>query len=153
MTTTTDTTSRPQSREAMDRMIEQHFRQEAEGDVEGTLATFTDDVVHDVVSDPAGVLEGPDAVGERYGHLFSNVRGEDMEVLHRLYGENFVVDDKIWTARVVGDFLGIPGRGRRIRMRVLYVFEFRDGLISRENMWLDGGAALAQITADNSAAT
>ncbi len=49
---------------------------------------------------------------------------------HRLYGENFVVDDKIWTARVDGEFLGQPGRGRRIHVRVLHVFEFRDGLIS-----------------------
>lgn len=153
VSTTTERTSPALSREAMDRMIEEHFRQEAEGDVEGTLATFTDDVVHDVVGDPAGVLHGPQAVGVRYGDLFSNVKGEDAEVLHRLYGENFVVDDKIWTARVVGDFMGIPGRGRRIRMRVLHVFEFRDGLISRENVWLDGGAALAQLTADSSVAT
>jgi hypothetical protein len=25
------------------------------------------------------------------------------------------------------------------------VFEFRDGLISRENVWLDAGAAIAQL--------
>jgi hypothetical protein len=75
VSTTTGTTSRPLSREAMDRMIEQHFRQEAEGDVEGTLAHLTDAVVHDVVGDPVGVLHGPHAVGQRYGHLFSNVKG------------------------------------------------------------------------------
>jgi hypothetical protein len=38
-------------------------------------------------------------------------------------------------------------------MRVLHVFEFRDGLVSQENVWLDGGAAVAQLTADNSTAT
>ncbi len=46
------------------------------------------------------------AVGQRYGHLFSNVKGERADVKHRLYGENFVVDDKIWTAQVVGEFHG-----------------------------------------------
>ena len=51
---------------------------------------------------------------------------------HRLYGENFVVDDMIWTARVVGEFMGIPGHGRRISIRILHVFEFRGGLISRK---------------------
>jgi steroid delta-isomerase-like uncharacterized protein len=135
------------SREAIDQLIDDHFRREADGDVEGTLATFTHDVVHDVVGDPAGVLHGPAAVGERYGHLFANVKGERADVLHRLYGDNFVVDDKIWTARVDGDFLGIPGNGRSISMRVLHVFEFRDGLISRENVWIDGAAAIAQLTA------
>lgn len=134
------------TREAMDRIIEEHFRQEAEGDVQGTLKTLTDDVVHDVVGDPAGELHGPAAVGVRYGHLFSNVKGERADVKHRLYGENFVVDDKIWTAMVVGEFMGIPGNGRRVSIRVLHVFEFRDGLISRENVWIDGGAAIAQLT-------
>lgn len=134
------------TREAMDRVIEDHFRREAEGDVEGTLLTFTDDVVHDVVGDPAGELHGPAAAGQRYGHLFSNVKGEHAEVKYRLYGENFVVDDKIWTARVVGEFMGLPGHGRLISIRVLHVFEFRDGLISRENVWIDSGAAISQLT-------
>ena len=140
------TTTASITREAMDRIIEDHFQREADGDVDGTLQTFTDDVVHDVVGDPAGELHGPAAVGQRYGHLFHNVKGEHADVLHRLYGDNFVVDDKIWTARVVGEFMGIPGHGRRISIRVLHVFEFRGGLISRENVWIDAGAAVSQLT-------
>jgi steroid delta-isomerase-like uncharacterized protein len=136
------------ARDAIDRIIEEHFRQEAEGDVAGTLRTFTDDVVHDVVGDPLGELHGRGAAGERYGHLFANVKGEHTDVKHRLYGADFVVDDKIWTARVVGQFMGIPGRGRRISIRVLHVFEFRDGLISRENVWIDAGAAISQLTSN-----
>jgi steroid delta-isomerase-like uncharacterized protein len=134
------------TREAIDRIIQDHFRREADGDVDGTLRTLTDDVVHDVVGDPAGELHGPAAVGQRYSHLFSNVTGEHTDLKHRLYGDNFVVDDKIWTARVVGEFMGIPGHGRRISIRVLHVFEFRDGRISRENVWIDGAAAIAQLT-------
>ncbi len=141
MTTTTRLT-----REAIDRILDEHFRREADGDVQGTLRTLTEDVVHDVAGDPAGVLHGPGAVAQRYGHLFSNVKGERADVKHRLYGENFAVDDKIWTARVTGDLMGIPGHGRRISIRILHVFEFRDGLISRENVRLDASAALAQLT-------
>lgn len=142
------TTTEPAlSREAIDAILDDHFRREAEGDVEGTLATFTDDVIHDVVGDPTGELHGPAAVGIRYGHLFGNVRGERTTPKHRLYGESFVVDDKIWTARVTGEFMGLPGRGREINVRVLHVFEFRNGLISRENVWIDGAAAIAQLTA------
>ena len=134
------------TRQTIDHILEDHFRREADGDVEGTLTTLTDDVVHDVVGDPAGELHGPAAVGQRYGHLFSNVKGEHADVKHRLYGENFVVDDKIWTAQVVGEFMGLPGHGRRISIRVLHVFEFRDRLISRENVWIDAGAAISQLT-------
>ncbi len=148
MRTTTATSLSPH---AVDQILEKHFRQEAEGDVVGTLSTFTDDVIHDVVGDPAGELHGAAAAGVRYGHLFSNLKSEHAEVKHRLYGDNFVVDDKIWTAQLVGQFLGIPGHGRRISMRVLHVFEFRDGLICRENVWVDAGAAIAQLTADTDA--
>src|SRR5215467_9332139 len=109
------------TREQIDHIIDEHFRQEADGDVEGTLKTLTDDVVHDVVGDPAGELHGPGAVAKRYGHLFSNVKGERADVKHRLYGENFVVDDMIWTARVTGELMGIPGHGRRISIRILHV--------------------------------
>jgi SnoaL-like domain len=147
------TTTTGLSREAIDHIIEDHFRREADGDVEGTLKTFTGDVVHDVVGDPGGVLHGPGPVGQRYGHLFTNVKGESADVKHRLYGENFAVDDKIWTARVTGEFMGIPGHGRRISIRVLHVFQFRDGLIARENVWIDAGAAIAQLTSQPAAET
>jgi predicted ester cyclase len=142
------TTTVSMSRDAMDRMLEEHFRREAEGDVAGTLATYTADIEHDVVGDPAGTLRDQQAIGDRYAYLFSNVKGEGFAVKHRLYGDNFVVDDKIWTARVDGEFLGLPGNGRRIHVRILHVFEFRDGLICRENVWLDGDSAIAQLTRD-----
>jgi predicted ester cyclase len=142
------TTTVSMSREAIDRMLEEHFRREAEGDVAGTLATYTADIEHDVVGDPSGTLRDQQAIGDRYAHLFSNVKGEGFAVKHRLYGDNFVVDDKIWTARVDGEFLGLPGNGRRVHVRILHVFEFRDGLICRENVWLDGASAIAQLTRD-----
>ena len=82
------------SREQIDQILDAHFRAEADGDVEATVATFTDDVVHDVVGDPAGELRGTDAAGARYGHLFGNVTGEGVAVKHRLYGDDFVVDDR-----------------------------------------------------------
>jgi predicted ester cyclase len=139
-------TSTRLTREEIDRLLQDHFEREANGDVEGTLTTFTHDVVDDVVGDPAGELHGPGAAGERYGYLFANVKGERADSKHRLYGEDFVVDDGMWTARVVGEFMGIPGHGRVITIRVLHVFEFRNGLISRENVWLDGAAAIAQLS-------
>jgi predicted ester cyclase len=42
--------------------------------------------------------------------------------------------------------LGLPGHGRRISFRILHVFEFRDGLLSRENLWLDSAAIVSQLS-------
>ncbi|MBO0732485.1 MAG: ester cyclase, partial [Acidimicrobiaceae bacterium] len=47
---------------------------------------------------------------------------------------------------VVGSMLGLPGNGRRVTFRILHVFEFKDELISRENVWLDGAAIQQQLS-------
>ena len=48
---------------------------------------------------------------------------------------------------VLGEMLGVPGHGRRLTFRILHVFEFRDGFISRETVWLDAGAIIGQLAA------
>ena len=143
------------SRETVDRLLEDHFRREAEGDVPGTLATFTDDVVHDVVGDPAGELQGPAAVGKRYGELFANVKGERADVKHRLYGENFVVDESLWRGRAQGRPFGLEGRNRPLEFRLLHVVEFagETGQIRRENVWIDLAAIQRQLPQDQSLPT
>jgi ketosteroid isomerase-like protein len=37
--------------------------------------------------------------------------------------------------------------GNQLSHRLLRVWEFRDGRISRENVWIDSGSAIAQLTA------
>ena len=54
--------------------------------------------------------------------------------------------EQIMTGSVVGAMLGLPGHGRRISFRMLHVFEFRDGAISRENIWLDSAAIVEQLS-------
>jgi predicted ester cyclase len=51
-----------------------------------------------------------------------------------------------WHGTVPGEFLGVPGNGRTISIRMLHVWEFKNGRISRENVWLDGNAIMAQRT-------
>jgi predicted ester cyclase len=54
--------------------------------------------------------------------------------------------DQEMTGTVIGSMLGLPGHGRRITFRILHVFDFKDGLISRENVWLDGAALHQQLS-------
>ena len=54
--------------------------------------------------------------------------------------------EQLMTGTVIGSMLGLPGHGRRINFRILHVFEFRDGLVSRENIWLDSAAIIAQLS-------
>jgi len=73
------------------------------------------------------------------------VRTEQLVEVRGLYAEDVCVVEHEWRPRSSGSFAGLPGRGRTVRFRMLHVFEFRDGLISRENVWMDTATVLAQL--------
>jgi predicted ester cyclase len=129
----------------MGRLMDEHFGAEARDDVEGAVASLTEDVIHDMVGNPTGPLHRRAAVRSFYARLFADVKGEDATQLSRHYGEDFAVDEVLWTGRAVGRPFGLDGRGRPISFRVLHVFEFRDGLISREQVWMDLAAIQTQL--------
>lgn len=130
----------------MDELIERHIAAEAAGDVDGALDVYTQDIEHDVVGSPTGPAVGKDAARGFYDHLTANVDIATMTTQHAYHTDDACIVEHLCTGAVPGEFLGIPGHGRPVRFRVLHVFEFRDGLISRENVWLDGNAIVAQLT-------
>jgi hypothetical protein len=58
-----------------------------------------------------------------------------------------VVDESILTGHVHGSWAGVEGGGAPVRIRMLHLFDLRDGLIARENTWFDAAAAARQIEA------
>ncbi|HLZ71839.1 MAG TPA: nuclear transport factor 2 family protein [Dehalococcoidia bacterium] len=137
----------------MDRLIEAHLAAETAGDTAGSVAVYTEDVEHDVVGFPTGPVRGKAAAQGFYEYLTQNFQTETMTPVHSYYGEDFCVIEHTTTGTVPGDFLGMPGNGRRVTFRMLHVWEFRDGLMSRENVWLDGAGIVAQLSGSPVAAT
>lgn len=121
----------------MDQIIDEHFRYEAQDDVDGVVSTLTEDVEHDVVGSPGSQVKGREAARRYYQELFPNLKGESVQPVRRLYGANFMIDETIWTGHAVGRVLGVAGREGRVSFRILHLLEFRDGKISRENVWMD----------------
>lgn len=136
----------PMKPQAMDQLIDRHLRAEMAGDSAGAVSVYTDDVEHDVVGAPHGPLTGRDAARGFYDQLISDISTETMVPTRRYYGDDFCVQEHQWTGTIPGSFLGVPGRGKHISFRLLHVWEFRDGLMCRENVWLDGGSIVAQLT-------
>lgn len=133
-------------REEMDRKIDEHFRFEADDNVEGVLATLAQDVEHDIVGHPGGPTHGREAARAFYEGLFADLADGRVETLRRLYGENFLVDESRWTGRAAGNPFGLQGRGRALDFRLLHVVEFADsGAIQRENVWIDMGSIVRQL--------
>jgi hypothetical protein len=134
------------TRSEMDRKLDEHFKFEAQDDVEGVLATFTGDVEHDVVGWPTGPSRGTEGARPFYETLFADLADGRVESMRRLYGDNFMVDDSLWSGRAPGRPFGLDGRDRPLAFRLLHVIEFSDdGNIRRENVWVDLAAILQQL--------
>jgi ketosteroid isomerase-like protein len=134
------------SRESMDKIVTDHFMYEATDDIEGVLRTFTDDVEHEIVGGPYGLLQGKAALRRFYEGLFPELQGERVEPVMRLYGDDFLVDETIWIGRVIdGKTFRLPGMSGNARIRLLHVFRLRDGLISKEDVWFDYDEIRRQI--------
>ena len=134
------------SRSEMDHLIEQHIAAEMAGDPVGAVAVYTDDVEHDVVGWPTGPVTGPGAAKNFYDQLMAAFVNEDMTPVRTLYGDEFCVVEHRTTGRFPHGFMGAPGSPTSVVFRMLHVFEFRGTAIRRENVWLDGGAIVAQLT-------
>jgi steroid delta-isomerase-like uncharacterized protein len=130
----------------MQSLVEAHLDAEGRGDINGAVAVYTDDIEHDVVGYPYSPTRGIAGARDFYNYLTANFRGESEEVLHSYVTDSAMILEQIMTGTVIGEMLGLPGHGRTISFRMLHVFEFRDGAISRENIWLDTAAIAEQLS-------
>jgi uncharacterized protein len=137
------------SPQQMDSKMDEHFAFEGCDDVEGVLATLTDDVEHDIVGWPLGPSQGRDGARKFYETMFVDLSDSAVRRVKRLYGENFLVDESIWTGRAPGTPFGLEGRNRPLEFRLLHVIEFADnGSIRRENVWIDLASIMHQLPQD-----
>ena len=140
MTSTTFTT------EQYDELVNEHFMYEATDDVDGVMASLAEDVEHHVVPSPVGILQDRDDIKAFYEMLFSDVKGEGVTPVRRLYGEDFVVDEVIWHGHIAdGRPFLCDGKSGDVSFRMLHVFDIRDGKITRENVWCDLAAIQQQL--------
>jgi hypothetical protein len=133
------------SRDQMDRLIDDHFDAEAEGDIDAIVDGFVPGAQHDVVGRPGGPIYGDRQIADFYRALLEDLTDLRFQKVRRRYGTNHAIDESILHATAAGTPFGIPGNGREVRLRILHVFDFSDGLILRENAWLDVAALQEQL--------
>ena len=133
----------------MDAKMDEHFAFERRDDVEGVLATLTNDAEHDIVGWPLGPTHGRDAARRFYETMFVDLTDSKVRTVTRLYGDNCMVDESLWSGKAPGRPFGIEGRGRPLEFRLLHVVEFSQaGDIKRENVWVDLAAIIRQLPQD-----
>lgn len=138
------------TRAEMDQVMNSHFQFEATEDMHSLLGTVTDDILHDQVGNPLGPRNGKSEMTQFYEALFADTEQTGVAPLHREYGETFAVDDVVWEGYTTGTAFGLLNYPRaHVRFRLLHVFEFRGGLIARENVWIDYPALQSQLSASH----
>lgn len=109
----------------MDELVDRHFRAEERSDPDGTVADLTDDVDHELAGQHRST--GREAARAFYDRLFGQLRLTRITTTRRLHGPDFLVDEAVVEAETTA--------GQPAPFRLLHVFEFRDGRISRESAW------------------
>jgi steroid delta-isomerase-like uncharacterized protein len=130
-------------------IIDRHFAAENAHDVQATLDTYTDDIVWDDVTHPDAPFHGKEEVGRVYSSIIDAIPDVVLTSVKRFAGEEgkYVVDESILSGHVEGQWSGMDGGGAPVRVRILHIFELRDGLICYENAWFDASAVQRQIAA------
>jgi uncharacterized protein len=129
----------------IDRILERHFAALQKRDLDGILATYADDAEHDAVGRDPNPIRGKAALGAFYRESLADLANTKVIPVRRLYGDEFAVDESILDGYAHGRPFDLEGYSRPVRFRMLRVFEFRDGLIARENAWFDIVAVQRQL--------
>src|SRR5689334_11549216 len=111
--------------------VEAHFHSEAVNEVEKALELYTDDILWESPTRNL-IFHGKKETGENYRKMFSSFKVEGFRTLERFATEDRVVDDSVITVELVGD--GVENApvpvGSRVEIRLLHIFDMREGKIS-----------------------
>jgi predicted ester cyclase len=101
------------------------------------------------VTHPDAPFHGKAEVGAVYSSIIDAIPDVALTSVKRFTGEEgrYVVDESVLSGHVHGDWAGTNGDGAPVEVRVLHIFEVRDGLISFENAWFDAANVQRQIEA------
>jgi steroid delta-isomerase-like uncharacterized protein len=117
------------------RCVDGHFHSEAENDIEAALELYADDIIFEAgaLNGLNRSLSGKEAVAKFYRELWATMRDVKFQPLQRFATEDRVVDNTLTTFEVVRDGCWPHfSSGQKIEMRLVHIFEMRDGKISKE---------------------
>jgi len=131
------------------KIVDLHFHSENPDEVQKAIALYTEDITWEaptrgiVMTDPKDVLAG-------YLGIFATLAYHKTTALRRFATEKFVFDDQIAEVYVVGEPSQMHNfpypKGTAVSVRLVHIFEMRDGRIAREiayEMWRKAGSEVA----------
>ena len=118
--------------------VESHFHAEDTGSVSAALEAFTDDCVWEAPN-PIGLskrLVGKEQLGPFYKKLFTTMKDVTFRVCYERFATvDRVVDDSVCTFEVAADGVWPYPVGTHVFMRIVHVFDMREGKIAKEKVF------------------
>jgi ketosteroid isomerase-like protein len=111
--------------------VQIHFDAEKAGNWKKIKTMYTDDIVWERAC-MNQIVKGKEAVAAAYVEVFSALKNWDFQCLDRFATEDRVVDETIFTFEVKKDGIMPLPVGTRAKLRLVHIFEMRDGKVSRE---------------------
>ncbi len=108
-----------------------HFDAEKAGDWEKIKEMYTDDIIWERAC-VKQYVEGKEGVAAAYIELFSGLKDCDFHSLDRFGTEERVVDDCVFSFVVAKEGIMPLPVGTKAKMRLVHIFEMREGKVSRE---------------------
>ena len=112
-------------------------------DADGLAELYTADCR--VTSPMFGDLRGRAAVAESFHRLFSTFPDWKVTVVQQIVDGDRAASVFSGTATHVGEFMGLPGTGRKAQLQGVRVYHFADGLIKEELRLYDFTLMLIQL--------
>jgi steroid delta-isomerase-like uncharacterized protein len=127
--------------------IREHIKAESTHDMQALLAGMTSDCFNDVAA-IAKPFVGPRRVAERYSRHWEGFPDFKVRVKRLLaVGDKAIVTENEWSGTHLGNFLGYPPTGKRVKVRALVVWHFKGKKLWGETVFFDVAMILKKIGA------
>jgi ketosteroid isomerase-like protein len=117
--------------------VEAHFHDEGINEVEKACELYTEDIVWEAAARNLRFVNKQDVI-DNYRKMFASMKDVEFRNLQRFATEDRVIDDSIVRFKLIGpDCIPVP-IGSEVEVRLVHIFEMRDGKIAKEiafEMW------------------
>jgi steroid delta-isomerase-like uncharacterized protein len=125
-------------------LVEEHITAEDLRDLEGLMATLTDDCIYRdfALRDP---IFGKRGASQYYRDLWRLAPDFHFRVVHPIASPDVVALEVIGRGTHTGHAFGLPPTGRRFTLPMVWIFPARDGKLTGERVYFDGRSAMRQL--------
>ena len=117
--------------------VETHFHNEGLNEIEKACELYTDDIVWEAPARNLRFVNKQDVI-DNYRKMFASAKDVEFRNLQRFATRERVVDDSIVRFKLVGPHSVPLPIGSEVEMRLVHIFEMREGKIAKEigfEMW------------------